>query len=165
MPAKFHVHTQPTPPRFRPEGKLGIVDWREDCSSCHNCVKKGCVYGLYREEADALHEELGYLDYIYQCKGCLTCIQNTARIPAGEGEGKRPWSQPQPTLPAMVEKKNFVEPSRPKSSNNSAMDLGQWPPVSGPWTANENNKKFLGPASAMADPIMGSRLFRVSSKF
>jgi Pyruvate/2-oxoacid:ferredoxin oxidoreductase delta subunit len=60
-------------------GKLGIVDWREDCSSCKNCVKKGCVYGLYRDEANALHDELGYLDYIYQCKGCLTCIQNCTK--------------------------------------------------------------------------------------
>ena len=79
MPAKYHIHTQPAPPRFRPEGKLGIVDWREDCASCHNCVKKGCVYGLYRDEADALHEEIGYLDYIYQCKGCLTCVQNCTK--------------------------------------------------------------------------------------
>jgi ferredoxin len=79
MPAKFHIHTQSAPPRFRPEGKLGIVDWREDCSSCKNCVKKGCVYGLYRDEADALHDELGFLDYIYQCKGCLTCVQNCTK--------------------------------------------------------------------------------------
>jgi ferredoxin len=79
MPVKYHIHTHPTPPRIRPEGKLGIVDWREDCSSCKNCVKKGCVYNLYRDEADALHQELGYLDYIYQCKGCLTCIQNCTK--------------------------------------------------------------------------------------
>ena len=37
------------------------------------------MYGLYRDEADALHDELGYLDYIYQCKGCLTCIQNCTK--------------------------------------------------------------------------------------
>jgi len=79
MPAKYHITTHPAPPRFRPEGKLGIVDWREDCSGCHNCVKKNCVYGLYRDEADALHEEIGYLDYIYQCKGCLTCVQNCTK--------------------------------------------------------------------------------------
>jgi ferredoxin len=60
-------------------GKLGIVDWREDCSSCHNCVKRSCVYGLYRDEADTLRTEIGYLDYIYQCKGCLNCIQNCTK--------------------------------------------------------------------------------------
>ena len=79
MPAKFKIETTPAPPRFRPVGKLGIVDWREDCSSCHNCVKKGCVYNIYREESKALHDELGYLDYIYQCKGCLNCVQNCTK--------------------------------------------------------------------------------------
>ncbi len=79
MPAKYSIHTAATAPRVRPVGKLGIVDWREDCSSCHNCVKRSCVYGLYREEADTLHNQLGYLDYIYQCKGCLNCIQNCTK--------------------------------------------------------------------------------------
>jgi ferredoxin len=79
VPLKYTIHTKPTPPRVRPVGKLGIVDWREDCSSCHNCVKRACVYGLYRDEADALHDEIGYLDYIYQCKGCLCCVQNCTK--------------------------------------------------------------------------------------
>jgi len=61
-------------------GKFGIVDWREDCSSCHNCVKRACAYGLYRDEADALREEIGFLDYIYQCKGCLSCVQDCTMI-------------------------------------------------------------------------------------
>ncbi len=79
MPAKYTIHTKPATLRLRPVGKLGIIDWREDCSSCHNCVKRACVYGLYRDEADTLREELGYLDYIYQCKGCLSCVQNCTK--------------------------------------------------------------------------------------
>ncbi|MGO8752707.1 MAG: glutamate synthase-related protein [Thermoguttaceae bacterium] len=79
MPAKYSIHTKAAPPRFRPVGKLGIVDWREDCSNCHNCVKRSCVYGLYRDELDTLRDEPGYLDYIYQCKGCLSCIQNCTK--------------------------------------------------------------------------------------
>jgi ferredoxin len=79
MPAKYHINTRKASPRVRPVGKLGIVDWREDCASCHNCVKRACVYGLYRDEADRLHNENGYLDYIYQCKGCLNCIQNCTK--------------------------------------------------------------------------------------
>ena len=79
MPAKYSIHTHAIPPRLRPVGKLGIVDWREDCAGCHNCVKRSCVYGLYRDEADTLREEIGYLDYIYQCKGCLNCIQNCTK--------------------------------------------------------------------------------------
>ena len=79
MPAKYVIHSTPAAPRLRPVGKLGIVDWREDCSSCHNCVKRACVYGLYRDEADTLRTEIGYLDYIYQCKGCLNCVQNCTK--------------------------------------------------------------------------------------
>lgn len=79
MPRKYSIHTAAVAPRVRPVGKLGIVDWREDCSSCHNCVKRACVYGLYRDEANTLHDEVGYLDYIYQCKGCLNCIQDCTK--------------------------------------------------------------------------------------
>ncbi len=79
MPAKYHIHTQAAPPRFRPVGKFGIVDWREDCASCHNCVKRACAYGFYRDETDTLRQEVGYLDYIYQCKGCLSCVQNCTK--------------------------------------------------------------------------------------
>ena len=79
MPVKYAIHTKPAVNRQRPIGKLGIVDWREDCSSCHNCVKRSCVYGLYRDEADTLRDDHGYLDYIYQCKGCLSCVQNCTK--------------------------------------------------------------------------------------
>ena len=79
MPAKYHIHTESVKPRFRPVGKLGIVDWREDCAGCHNCVKRSCVYGFYRNEADTLRDDVGYLDYVYQCKGCLSCVQNCTK--------------------------------------------------------------------------------------
>jgi len=79
VPAKYHIHTEPAPPRVRPVGKLGVVDWKEDCASCHNCVKRSCVYRFYGNESDRLRNENGYLDYIYQCKGCLTCIQNCTK--------------------------------------------------------------------------------------
>ena len=79
MPDKYHIHTELARSRFRPVGKFGIVDWREDCASCHNCVKRACAYGFYREEADTLHDEVGYLDYIYQCKGCLSCVQDCTK--------------------------------------------------------------------------------------
>lgn len=79
MPEKYVIHAKNAPPRFRPIGKFGIIDWREDCSSCHNCVKKSCVFDLYKDENTALHDEHGYLDYIYQCKGCMQCIQNCTK--------------------------------------------------------------------------------------
>ena len=51
MPDRYHIHTVPTPPRFRRVGKFGNVDWREDCSRCTNCVKLRCLYDVYRHEA------------------------------------------------------------------------------------------------------------------
>jgi len=79
MPAKYHIHTEPAPPRHKPVGKYGIVDWREDCSSCHNCVKRECAYSVYDQERDRLHEAGEYVDYLYECKGCLCCVQSCAK--------------------------------------------------------------------------------------
>ena len=52
MPEKYHIKTKPVPPRRPRIGKYGVVDWREDCARCHNCVKKACVYDRYRQEAE-----------------------------------------------------------------------------------------------------------------
>ena len=52
MLTKYHIHTQPAPPRRKPVGKYAIVDWREDCSACHNCVKRECAYDVYDHERD-----------------------------------------------------------------------------------------------------------------
>jgi Pyruvate/2-oxoacid:ferredoxin oxidoreductase delta subunit len=79
MPKKYHIHPKAAPPRFRTPGKLSIIDFREDCAQCHNCVKRRCVYGFYRDESDVLREHRGYMDYIYQCKGCLSCVQNCTK--------------------------------------------------------------------------------------
>lgn len=79
MPAKYHIHTEPTPPRKKPIGKYGIVDWREDCSSCHNCVKRECAYSVYNDERERLQTTRDYVDYLYECKGCLCCVQSCTK--------------------------------------------------------------------------------------
>ena len=79
MPAKYHIHTNPMPPRHKPIGKYGIVDWREDCSACHNCVKRECAYSVYDDERDRLHSTVEYVDYLYECKGCLCCVQSCTK--------------------------------------------------------------------------------------
>jgi len=76
MPAKYHIHTKPAPPRRKPIGKYGIIDWLEDCSACHNCVKRECAYSVYDDERDRLRETVEYVDYIYECRGCLCCVQS-----------------------------------------------------------------------------------------
>lgn len=79
MPAKYHIHTQPAPPRHKVIGKYGIVDWREDCSACHNCVKRECAYSVYDAERDRLQKTREYVDYLYECKGCLCCVQSCTK--------------------------------------------------------------------------------------
>lgn len=84
MPAKYHIHTKPTPPRRKPVGKYGIIDWREDCSACHNCVKRECAYSVYDSERDRLSRArdgsaVEYLDYVYECRGCLCCVQSCTK--------------------------------------------------------------------------------------
>jgi len=79
MPERYHIHTKNAPPRFRPVGKRGIVDWREDCAGCHNCVKRACVYDLYRNETSYVKGEHQFVDYVYQCKGCMNCVQNCTK--------------------------------------------------------------------------------------
>ncbi|MEW6077945.1 MAG: glutamate synthase-related protein [Thermodesulfobacteriota bacterium] len=79
MPEKYHIHTKPVPPRLPRIGKHGIVDWREDCARCHNCVKKACVYDRYRQEAQYIRT-LEYSDFLFfECMGCLSCVQNCTK--------------------------------------------------------------------------------------
>jgi ferredoxin len=79
MPEKYHIHTTPVPPRLPRIGKHGIVDWREDCARCHNCVKKACVYDRYRQEAEYI-KKLEYTDFLFfECMGCFSCVQNCTK--------------------------------------------------------------------------------------
>ena len=79
MPEKYHINTKPVPPRMHKIGRLGIVDFREDCSRCHDCVKKKCIYNVYVEESDYLLNTSGFVDYQYNCQGCLSCVQNCTK--------------------------------------------------------------------------------------
>jgi ferredoxin len=99
MPKKYHIETKPVPPRRPRTGKYGIVDWREDCARCHNCVKKACVYDRHREE-QAYIRNLNDVDALFfDCMGCLSCVQectkNLLRLsinPAYESLGNRYWT-------------------------------------------------------------------------
>ena len=99
MPKKYHIETKPVPPRRPRTGKYGIVDWREDCARCHNCVKKACVYDRHREE-QAYIRNLNDVDALFfDCMGCFSCVQectkNLLRLsvnPAYENLGNRYWT-------------------------------------------------------------------------
>jgi ferredoxin len=79
MPEKYHIKTQPVPPRRPRIGKYGVVDWREDCARCHNCVKKACVYDRYREEADYIRNLKDVHTLFFDCMGCFSCVQDCTK--------------------------------------------------------------------------------------
>src|SRR3989339_723535 len=74
MPEKYHIKTQPVPPRRPRIGKHGVVDWREDCARCHNCVKKACVYDRYRQESDYIRQRLDVDALFFDCMVCFSCV-------------------------------------------------------------------------------------------
>lgn len=79
MPEKYHIVTKPVPPRRPRIGKYGIVDWREDCARCHNCVKKACVYDRYREEASYIRNLDDVDALFFDCMGCFSCVQECTK--------------------------------------------------------------------------------------
>jgi ferredoxin len=79
MPEKYHIHTKPVPPRLPRIGKYGVVDWREDCARCHNCVKKACVYDRHREELEFIRNIKAFDSLFFDCMGCFSCVQNCTK--------------------------------------------------------------------------------------
>ena len=79
MPEKYHIEAKQISPRLPRIGKCSVVDWREDCAGCHNCVKKACVFDRYREETQYIRG-LNNVDTIYaECMGCFSCVQNCTK--------------------------------------------------------------------------------------
>ncbi len=79
MPDRYHIHTVPTPARFRRVGKFGSVDWREDCSRCSNCVKLRCLYDVYKHEGAYNRDAATPLRTLDECKACLSCVQGCTK--------------------------------------------------------------------------------------
>jgi ferredoxin len=79
MPEKYHINTSIIKPRLPRIGRYGVVDWREDCATCHNCVKKACVYDKYREENTFIRDIDEVHTLYYECMGCFSCIQNCTK--------------------------------------------------------------------------------------
>jgi len=79
MPKKYHIETKKIPPRLPKIGKFGVVDWREDCARCHNCVKKACVYDRYRQEMQYIKDLDEFSSMFFECMGCFSCVQKCTK--------------------------------------------------------------------------------------
>ena len=79
MPKKYHVPIKSTPPRFNPVGKYATIEFREDCAgSCAACVKKNCVYGIFKD--NYLHmSTMDEPEYLYACQSCFRCVQECTK--------------------------------------------------------------------------------------
>jgi ferredoxin len=79
MPKKYHVSVKSTPPRFNPVGKYATIEFREDCAgSCKACVKKNCVYGIFKD--NYLHmSAMDEPEYLYACQSCFRCVQECTK--------------------------------------------------------------------------------------
>jgi len=79
MPEKYHIETRPVPPRLPRIGKYGVIDWREDCARCHNCVKKACIYDRHRQEMEYIRNLNDVDALFFDCMGCFSCIQECTK--------------------------------------------------------------------------------------
>jgi ferredoxin len=77
MPKKYHIKPIPAAPHFIPVGRSGIIDFEEDCLKCTTCVKKRCLYDVYKNRAYDAKTLVDSIDH--QCKNCFSCIQNCPR--------------------------------------------------------------------------------------
>ncbi|MBN1291702.1 MAG: hypothetical protein JXB48_07665 [Candidatus Latescibacteria bacterium] len=79
MPEKYHIKTSPVPPRLPRIGKYGVVDWREDCAGCHNCVKRACIYDRHRQEMEYIRNLSDVNALFFDCMGCFSCVQDCTK--------------------------------------------------------------------------------------
>ncbi|WP_022666912.1 glutamate synthase-related protein [Desulfospira joergensenii] len=79
MPKKYSIPVHPAPPRQYPVGKYTTIEFRENCAgSCRKCVKKECVYGIFKD--NYLHmSAMEDPEYLYTCNSCFRCVQECTK--------------------------------------------------------------------------------------
>ncbi len=97
MPAKYHIHIQPTAPRFPAHGKGTVLDWGEGCIRCTRCVKETCPYHAFDQRGFDQTSLTDTIDSV--CKNCFRCVQGCPRElvqktlnPQYEGLGDDYWT-------------------------------------------------------------------------
>ncbi|MDD5094235.1 MAG: glutamate synthase-related protein [Dehalococcoidia bacterium] len=73
MPQKYHIHTQPLPPRFERISEFCTIESKQ-CLNCRLCVKTdACVYKVNQKRGFDTVQALDPGDH--GCMGCLRCVQ------------------------------------------------------------------------------------------
>jgi ferredoxin len=96
MPKKYHLDPKPVAPRFVAPGPFGIIEG-DGCLNCANCVKKFCVYSVYRKRGYDKRQMFDTADSL--CKNCFRCVQecygrilSKSRNPEFWGMGDDYWT-------------------------------------------------------------------------
>jgi ferredoxin len=78
MPKKYHLEPKPTAPRFISPSPFGLIEG-DGCLNCANCVKKSCIYLVFRKRGYDDRQMMDTADSL--CKNCFRCVQGCyARI-------------------------------------------------------------------------------------
>jgi len=72
MSPKYHLNPKPAPSRFYPPGPYGIIEM-DGCLNCAHCIKKFCVYGVYRQRRYDHRQMFDTADSL--CRNCFRCVQ------------------------------------------------------------------------------------------
>ncbi len=77
MPKRYVIHTRQVPSRFKAITRSGVIVSAEKCMGCVTCVKKQCVYGVYKQRGLDPHQMLDSTDVL--CRDCFRCVQGCPR--------------------------------------------------------------------------------------
>ena len=76
MPVKYHIHVEPVADRFlSPKSYVALE--RDGCLGCLECVKRQCIYDVFKKreyKADEMRDSADSL-----CRNCLWCVQQCKR--------------------------------------------------------------------------------------
>jgi len=73
MPKKYHIRTEPAPPRFSVVPRYSALE-TGSCLGCVRCVKStSCIYNVYRTKTFDPVQIVDTGDI--QCVGCMRCVQ------------------------------------------------------------------------------------------
>lgn len=79
MPEKYTISIKTAPPRFQPVGKYTTIEFREQCAgSCRECVKKRCVYDIFKETRQHI-STMDEPEFLYTCMSCFRCVQECTK--------------------------------------------------------------------------------------
>ena len=76
MPAKYHIHVEPVADRFlSPKSYVALE--RDGCLGCLECVKRQCIYDVFKKRKYSAEQMLDSADSL--CRNCLWCVQQCKR--------------------------------------------------------------------------------------